>query len=251
MEEQGVTYAIRIPANENLPRDVEELWKRPVVRPGQKPLLEYQGFLYQAAGWKTARRVVAKGEHHPGESFPRRGFRVPNRTLPSRAGVRFSIPRGTAEQWIQEGKQAVQRTRLSCHRFRPNEVGLWRSVIAYHGGNLWRRLVLPKRIDHGSRTSRPQRLLETGGRWDKQARYYGMLLAEGHLTRGVCGAIRQRIGVLPLPGGERSRGGETPGLRSYRAGRELVGRQRGRAKPAQQLRRTGKRCSAEASVIGA
>ena len=37
-------------------------------------------------------------------------------------------------------------TRLSCHRFRSNEVRLWLSVIAYNLGNLWRRLVLPRRI---------------------------------------------------------------------------------------------------------
>ncbi len=69
-----------------------------------------------------------------------------NLTLPSRAVVRFYNNRGTAEQWIKEGKQAVRMTRLSCHRFRSNEVRLWLSVIAYNLGNLWRRLVLPKRI---------------------------------------------------------------------------------------------------------
>jgi hypothetical protein len=36
-----------------------------VGRPSQKPLVEYKGFLYQAAGWKTARRVVAKVEQIP------------------------------------------------------------------------------------------------------------------------------------------------------------------------------------------
>jgi len=30
-------------------------------------------------------------------------------------------------------------TRLSCHRFRCNEVRLWLSVIAYNLANLWRR----------------------------------------------------------------------------------------------------------------
>ena len=50
-----------------------------------------------------------------------------------------------AEQWIKEGKQAVAMTRLSCHRFRANEVRLWLSVIAYNLGNLWRRLALPAR----------------------------------------------------------------------------------------------------------
>jgi hypothetical protein len=30
--------------------------------------------------------------------------------------------KGTAEQWIKEGKQAAHWTRLSCHRFR---AGAW------------------------------------------------------------------------------------------------------------------------------
>ena len=38
-------------------------------------------------------------------------------------------------------------TRLSCHRFRSNEMRLWLSVIAYNLENLWRRLVLPKGIE--------------------------------------------------------------------------------------------------------
>ena len=139
LEERGVQYAIRIPANNNLERDIAELLPRPVGRPGKKPLVEYKGFLYQAASWKTARRVVAKVEHHAGELFPRVGFIVTNLTLPSRAVVRFYNKRGTAEQWIKEGKQAVKMTRLSCHKFRSNEVRLWLTILAYNLGNLWRR----------------------------------------------------------------------------------------------------------------
>jgi hypothetical protein len=45
-------------------------------------------------------------------------------TLPNRAVVRFYNKRGTAEQWIKEGRQAAHWTRLSCHRFRANEVRL-------------------------------------------------------------------------------------------------------------------------------
>ena len=55
-------------------------------------------------------------------------------------------------------------TRLSCHRFRSNEVRLWLSVIAYNLGNLWRRLVLPRSIAQWSLTSLQQRLVKTGGR---------------------------------------------------------------------------------------
>src|SRR2546426_1199525 len=46
LEERGVNYAIRIPANDNLERDIAELLPRPVGRPGKKPMVEYKGFLY-------------------------------------------------------------------------------------------------------------------------------------------------------------------------------------------------------------
>jgi hypothetical protein len=107
---------------------------------------------------------VAKVEHYVGELFPRVGFIVTNLSLPNRAVVRFYKKRGTAEQWIKEGKQAAHWTRLSCHRFRANEVRLQLSVLAYNLGNLWRRLVLPRRIDNWSLTSLQQRLVKTGGR---------------------------------------------------------------------------------------
>ena len=201
LEERSVKYAIRIPSNDNLERDIAELLPRPVGRPSQKPLVEYKSFLYQAAGWKTARRVVAKVEHHEGELLPRVGFIVTNLTLPSRAVVRFYNKRGTAEQWIKEGKQAVKMTRLSCHRFRSNEVRLWLTIIAYNLGNLWRRLVLPQRIGNWSLTSLQQRLVKTGGRLVKHARYYWLLLAESHLTRRLFASMLRRIAGLSLPAG--------------------------------------------------
>jgi hypothetical protein len=48
-----------------------------------------------------------------------------------------------SDNGIKEGKLAVKMTRLSCHRFRRNEVRLWLSLLAYNLGNLWRRLGLP------------------------------------------------------------------------------------------------------------
>ena len=80
--------------------------------------------------------------------------------------------------------KAAHWTRLSCHRFRANEVRLQLSVLAYNLGNLWRRLVLPKRIDRWSLTSMQQRLVKTGGRSVKHARYSWLLLAESHRALG-------------------------------------------------------------------
>jgi hypothetical protein len=41
---------------------------------------------------------------------------------------------------------------------------LWLSLIDYNLGNLWRRFVLPKRIDGWSLTSLKHRLAKTGSR---------------------------------------------------------------------------------------
>jgi len=98
LEECGMKYAIRLPANENLEREIEELLTRPVGRPSHRPVVRYEGLLYQAATWRTARRVLAKVEFHAGELFPRVGFFVTNLELPSQGVVRFYIKRGTAEQ---------------------------------------------------------------------------------------------------------------------------------------------------------
>src|SRR5215470_9886668 len=109
-------------------------------RPSHAPLIRYRNFHYQAASWDRPRLVIAKVEHHLGELFPRVGFIVTSLTGTNRAIVRFYNQRGTAEQWIKEGKTATHWTRLSCHRFRANEVRLLLGVIAYNLGNLLRRL---------------------------------------------------------------------------------------------------------------
>jgi Transposase DDE domain group 1 len=71
---------------------------------------------------------AAKVGFHCEELFPRVGFIVTSLAASSRAVVGFYNKRGTAEQWIKEGKQAVAMTRPSCHRFRSNEVRPWLSV---------------------------------------------------------------------------------------------------------------------------
>jgi hypothetical protein len=66
----------RLPANDNLQRNVAELLGRPAGRSSHKPVVRFKSF--QAASWKTVRRVVAKVEFHCGELFPRVGFIVTN-----------------------------------------------------------------------------------------------------------------------------------------------------------------------------
>ena len=118
-------------ANDVLERRIEDLVTRPRGRPSHAPLVRYRSFQYQPASWDRPRRVLAKVEHHLGELFPRLGFIVTTLTGTNPAVVRFYDQRGTAGQWIKEGKEATRWTRLSCHRFRANEVRLLLGVIAY------------------------------------------------------------------------------------------------------------------------
>jgi hypothetical protein len=68
--------------------------------------------------------VATKVGFHFGELFPHLRFIVTSLEPDSRSVVRFYNKRGTAEQRIKEGKQAVKMTRLSCHRCRSNAARL-------------------------------------------------------------------------------------------------------------------------------
>ena len=59
----------------------------------------------------------------------------------------------------------------------------------------------PKRIDNWTLTSLQQRLVKTGGRLVKHARYYWLILAENHLTRRLFGAMLQRMVALAIRAG--------------------------------------------------
>jgi hypothetical protein len=50
-------------------------------------------------------------------------------------------------------------------------------------------------------TSLQQRLVKTGGRLIKHARYCWLMLAEGHLHRRLFGQMLRRISALPITNG--------------------------------------------------
>lgn len=153
LELEGFFYAIRLPANDVLQREIAHLMTRPVGRPSLKPKVFYHSFMYQAGTWDRPRRVVAKVEWHCDELFPRIGFIVTNLRWRNRRVVEFYNKRGTAEQWIKEGKIALTWTRLSCHDFRDNEVRLQLFALAYNLGNFLRTLALPRKIEHWTLTT--------------------------------------------------------------------------------------------------
>ena len=124
-------------------------------------------------------------EWHQGELFPRVGFVVTNLNLPPAGVTHFYNGRGTAEQWIKEGKYALNWTRLSCHRFVANQVRLWLFVLAYNLGNFMRRLTLPESVKHWSLRSVQTKLIKMGGRLVRHARRLVFQLAEVAVSREV------------------------------------------------------------------
>ncbi len=199
LEAERYLYAIRLPANAVLHREIEPLLTRPVGRPSKKPVVWYHDFLYQAGTWDKPRRVVAKIEHHQGELFPRVGFIVTNLRRPSWRVVKFYNGRGTAEQWIKEGKNAVKWTRLSCHDFVDNQVRLQLFALAYNLGNFLRRLALPRSVKHWSMTTLREKLIKIGAKVVTHARYVIFQMAEVAVPRGLFRAILERIRRLKPP----------------------------------------------------
>jgi hypothetical protein len=149
LELEGFRYAIRIRANAVLERKIAHLLKPPVGRPSHKPKKFYANFRYRAGSGDRARRVVVKVEWHAGELFPRVGFLVTNLRWHSKKVVRFYNRRGTAEQLIKEGKNAVKWTKLSCRRFKDNAARLQLFALAYNLANFLGQLPLPKPIGVG------------------------------------------------------------------------------------------------------
>ena len=204
LEAEGYLYAVRLPANAVLYREIEALLTRPVGRPSNKPVVWHYDFLYQAGSWGKPRRVVAKIEHHKGELFPRVGFIVTNLRRPSWRVVKFYNGRGTAEQWIKEGKNAVKWTRLSCHDFVDNQVRLQLFALAYNLGNFLRRLALPRSVKHWSLTTLREKLVKIGAKVVTHSRYVIFQMAEVAIPRRLFRAILERIQRLrppePVPG---------------------------------------------------
>ena len=193
LETENYFYTIRLKSNTVLEQHIEHLLTRPVGRPPNRPVVLYHSFMYQAGSLDRERRVVVKIEWHQGELFPRVGFIVTNLPWRNKRVVRFYNQRGTAEQWIKEGKNAVKWTKLSCHDFADNQVRLQLFALAYNLGNFLRRLVLPKGVKHWSLTTLREKLIKIGAKVVSHARYITFQMAEVAIPRHLFRTILRRI----------------------------------------------------------
>ncbi len=199
LEAEGASYTIRLPANQVLQDKIGHLLKRPVGRPPHEVRRYYASFRYQAQSWNKPRHVVAKVEWHPGELYPRVGFIVTNLARSAEGIVAFYNRRGTCEQYIKEGKNAIKGTRLSCRTFAANAVRLQLHILAYNLGNFMRTLAMPKMAQPWSLTSLRDKLIKIGAKVVSHGRYVTFQLAEVAVPRQMFAGILSLIARLRVP----------------------------------------------------
>ena len=134
-----------------------------------------------------------------GELIPRVGFIITNLRWWAKRVVRFYNQRGMAEQWIKEGKHALNWTRLSCHDFDDNQVRLQLFILAYNLANFLRTLALPGAVRHWSSTTLQAKLIKIGAKVVRHARYVTFQMAGVAVPRKLFRTILERIHRLWSP----------------------------------------------------
>ena len=175
------------------------LLKRPVGRPPHEVRRYFASFAYRAQSWNRSRHVVAKVEWHLGELYPRVGFVVSNLPRSPEGIVTFYNQRGTCEQHIKEGKNAIKWTRLSCRTFAANAVRLQLHALAYNLGNFMRTLAMPKTAESWLLTSLREKLIKIGEKVISDGRYAAFQMAEVAVPRQMFADILSLIAWLRAP----------------------------------------------------
>jgi hypothetical protein len=145
---------------------------------------------------------VAKVEWHPGELYPRVGFIVTKLARSAEGVVAFYNQRGTCEQYIKEGKNAIKWTRLSCRSFAANAVRLQLHALAYKLANFMRKLAMPRTTEPWSLTSLREKLIKIGAKVVSHGRYVTFQMAEVAVPRQMFQeilALIARLRALHVP----------------------------------------------------
>ncbi|TVS00965.1 MAG: hypothetical protein EA407_13485 [Rhodobacteraceae bacterium] len=134
----------------------------------------------------------------------REGYEVDDHHLKSRDEVEDFMARNdvkTTPQVFIGDKPAFRWTRLSCRKFRDNEVRLQLHTLAYNLATFLRCIELPEAMADWSLTSLQLKLIKIGARVVRHARAITFQLAEvavtGPMVRAILAAIR-RLRAPPL-----------------------------------------------------
>jgi len=125
---------------------------------------------------------------------------VTNLSRPAERVVALYNQRGTAEQWIKEGKNAINWARLSCHGFRANAVRLQLHTLAYNLANFLRTLAVPGETARWSLTTPREKLVQIGAKVVRHGCSVVFQMAEVAVSRSLFVEIlRLNDGPRPRP----------------------------------------------------
>jgi hypothetical protein len=128
----------------------------------------------------------------------------PNLARPAERVVAFYNQRGTAENWIKEGKGAIKWTRLSCRTFAANAVRLQLHALAYNLGNFMRTLAMPKAVEPWSLTSLREKLIKIAAKVVSHGRYVTFQMAEVAVSRLMFNVQGHSDAYCPASGAART-----------------------------------------------
>ena len=107
-----------------------------------------------------------------GEAAPIPAVRgVPIKLINSTKAGAHHNHRGTCEQYIKGGKDAVKWTRPSCRSFAAYAIRLQLQALAYNLGNFMRTLAMRKTAEPWSLTSLREKLIKMGAKILSHGRY--------------------------------------------------------------------------------
>ncbi|QQE81585.1 IS1380 family transposase [Alicyclobacillus sp. SO9] len=177
-------YVIRLKSNPRL-QSIAQAKANSLLNPNNvhKREVYYREFMYQAASWTKARRVVVKMERPAGELLFQFTFIVTNMALQPKNVVRFYCQRGHMENFIKEAKNGLACDKMSSTDFASNAVKLQIAMLAYNINNWFRRLCLPGKIRTNRMETLRNKLVKIAGKLVYSGRYWTWKLCSSCVYR--------------------------------------------------------------------
>jgi len=170
----GVSYAIRLKANQNLYKlashieyEMAELIENNLV---DYPVI-YDEFLYQAGSWDYPRRVIVKVEKPVNQLTYQYTFIVTNMEMTPEETLRYYCNRGTMENFIKECKNGFDFASTPSKSKIVNANRLQLHSLVYNLFNYFRRIVLPKHMRKMQIDTIRLKLIKIASKVIKSARY--------------------------------------------------------------------------------
>jgi len=198
-ERRGLEYLIGFTASEPLKQRTNWAldWLTERFRRDGEPCRWRGGFAHQAGSWDCPRRILYKVEVNA--QGTNRRFVVTNCKGTPHVLWPVYDDRGTAETFIDEGKNGLALDRLSCHRFVANAFRLALTAVAYNLMRAYRDMLAGTELASASVETIRSRLIKIGARVRRTVRRVWVHIAGGFPLREVLTKAHRAILHLHPP----------------------------------------------------